>query len=174
MVRILTIKFSFQSFFWFFFLIHGNDLQSKKSVVSKSPNLRCFLVSILKFYLFYETSRFLWNYFTVFTGFIFFFHTFLAWKHGFLACFWEGVKFQKPFRWFCWYRYGFIETILVSKWDFEPKIAKSEVSFSIWYSPLFLFLFFGRVVAPLFQDWKCFSTTDGVKCIFLLLYSSIQ
>ena len=42
--------------------------------------------------------------------------------------FWNQAWFQKPFRCFCWFQYGFSETILVSKRVFGPNMAKNEVS----------------------------------------------
>ena len=43
--------------------------------------------------------------------------------------FWNQAWFQKPLRCFCWFQYGFSETILVSKLVFGPNMAKNEVSF---------------------------------------------
>ena len=48
------------------------------------------------------------------------------WNHSIL--FWNQAWFQKPIRCFCWFHYGFIETILVSKRYFGPNMAKNEVS----------------------------------------------
>ena len=42
--------------------------------------------------------------------------------------FWNPPWFQKPIRYFFWFQYGFIETILVSKRDFGPNMTKNEVS----------------------------------------------
>ena len=38
--------------------------------------------------------------------------------------------FQKPFVYFGWFQHGFIETFLVSEWDFGPKMTKYEVLYS--------------------------------------------
>ena len=48
------------------------------------------------------------------------------WNHSIV--FWNQAWFQKQFRCFCWFQHGFIETILVSKRYFGPKMAKNEVS----------------------------------------------
>ena len=48
------------------------------------------------------------------------------WNHSIFFLY--QTWFQKPFRYFCWFQHGFIETILVSKRDFGPKMTKDEVS----------------------------------------------
>ena len=99
----------------------------KKSVVSKSPCIRRFLVSNLKFYLFYETSPFLWNYFTLFTGFIIFFHFFLRKNTGFWPVFGKEWSFIATY---CSGRISRLPTITVNYVAYFFNPIKSKPLFS--------------------------------------------